>query len=81
MNFCLPVPTFSETFGRWLRSSSERFGAWVLLFSRFSCFCGPEKKNNIHRINNNDDDGKWALALAVCRVSFVSLFYIHTSHS
>lgn len=28
-----------------LRGSSERFGAWVLLFSRFSCFCGPEKNN------------------------------------
>lgn len=24
--------------------ASKRFGAWVLLFSRFSCFCGPEKK-------------------------------------
>lgn len=75
MNFCLPVSTFSETFGRWLReAASERFGAWVLLFSRFSCFCGPEKnekKNNTQ--NQQQRAGKWALALTVCAVvSFVS---------
>lgn len=57
-------------------SSSERFGAWVLLFSRFSCFCGPEKnekKNNTQ--NRQQRAGKWALALAVCSV--VCLIYTH----
>lgn len=53
MNFCLPASTFSETFGTTessrfgFEAAAQRFGAWVLLFSRFSCFCGPEKKRKI----------------------------------
>lgn len=66
MNFCLPerclFPKHSfaskQKSSVWLRS-----GAWILLFSRFSCFLWPRKKKT-KRINNKvdvDDDGKWAL--------------------
>jgi hypothetical protein len=51
--------TFSETFGRAAFRASkqkkakaaQRFGAWVLLFSRFSCFffVAPKKKRNKER--------------------------------
>ena len=71
MNFCLPVSTFSETFGRWLRSSSALVLGYYY-FLVFLAFVAPKKNKIIYRINNND--GKWALALAVCSVVFVSIY-------
>jgi hypothetical protein len=52
MNFCLPVSTFSETFGHtsgWLRrasSGAQRFGALLgyYYFLVFLAFVAPKKK-------------------------------------
>lgn len=64
MNFCLPASTFSETFGHVGFEALWCLG--IIIFSFFLLLWPRKKRKIIHRINNNDG-GKWALALTVCR--------------